>query len=196
MRLTFLLTVKREFRKLKSSHPDPVDLPFSHTHGFTDFYNPVHPAHLVSDRVPLKACRLSPSERRVSLYSYRAYYRATGPYMVSDRCINRLSVSPSHGHPPPAMPSPRCCSPSPLHAHHSRSTSFYVGSPPPSPVPVACVYCGELGHSVWECHDYNQPCFPNSMQVHPPATAAPADSLPIPNRIAIPNNPSSAPGHF
>ena len=69
--------------------------------------------------------------------------------MVSDGHINRWFVSPTCGSPPPAMPSPGHHSPSPLPSHHSKSTSSYIGSPPPSPVPLACVYCGELGHSVW-----------------------------------------------
>ena len=118
--------------------PDAVDLAFSHMHGFTDFYNPVHPVHLVGSRVLLRPHRLSPSERRVCFPSYRACDRARGPHMVSDRCINRWYVSPIHGTPPPAMPSPRHCSSSTLPTHHSKSTSSCVGSPPPpSPVPLA-----------------------------------------------------------
>ena len=101
------------------------------------------------------------------------------------------------------MPSPRYHSPSPLPAHHSMSTSSYVGSishgpfahPPLSPVPLACVYCDELDHSVWQYHDYNRPCSPNSSPVHPSATAA-VDSLPISNRTPIPGNAPSDPGHF
>ena len=64
----------------------------------------------------------------------------------------------------------------------------------PNPVPIACVYCGEFGHSVWQCHDFNRPCSPSSLQVHPPTPAV--DSLLIPNRTPIPSNPSSASGHF
>ena len=93
------------------------------------------------------------------------------------------------------MPSPRHHNPSCLPVHHSKSTSSYVSYPPPSALPLPCIYCGELGHSIWKCHDYNRPCSPNSSQVHPPATVA-ADSLPISNRTSIPRNPPSAPGHF
>ena len=132
----------------------------------------------------------------VHFLSYRAYGRARGPHMVSDICINRWSVRSTHGSPPLAMPSPRYHSPSPLPAHHSTSASSYVGSissslvacpvspPLPSPVNLVCVYCGELGHSIWLCNDYNIPCSPNSSQAHPPATTA--DSLPIPNGTPIP----------
>ena len=164
-------------------------------YGFTDFSSAGNPAHPVGGRVPLRTCRLSPSERRVCFPSYRACDKARGPHMVSERCINRWSVSPTHGSLPPAMPSPRHHSPSCLPAHHSKSNSSYVGSPPPSPASPACVYCGELGHSVWQCHGYNIPCSSSSSQVHPPATTA-ADSLPIPNRIPIPSNPPSVPDHF
>ena len=93
------------------------------------------------------------------------------------------------------MPCPKHHSPSPFPAHCSKSTSSYIGSPPSSSIPLACVYSGELGHSVQQCHDYNRPCSPHSLQVHPPTTAA-ADSLTIPNRTPIPSNPPSAPGHF
>ena len=97
----------------------PVYLPFPCMHGFTDFCNPVHPAHLVGGVVPLRPCRLSPSEMRANFPSYKAYDRTRGPYMVSDRCINRWSVSQAHVSPSPVMPSPRHNSPSPLPAHHS-----------------------------------------------------------------------------
>ena len=115
----------------------------------------------------LRPHRLFPSERRAHFTSYRACDRARGPHMVSDRHGNRWFISPTHGSPPQAIPSSRHCSPAPLPAHHSKSTSSYVGSPPSSPVPLACVYCGELGYSVWHFHDYNRPCSPNSSQVHP-----------------------------
>ena len=61
-----------EFRKLKRHHPNSVDSPFPHMLGFTNFYNPAHPAHLVRGRVPLQLHRLSPSERRECFTSYRA----------------------------------------------------------------------------------------------------------------------------
>ena len=63
-----------------------------------------------------------------------------------------------------------------------------VSPPLPSPVPLVCVYCHEHGHSVWQYHDYNRPCSPNSSQVNPSTTAA-ADSLPIPNSTPIPSSP-------
>ena len=119
--------IEREFRKLKRCHPDPVDLSFPCMHGCTDFHNPAHPACLDNGIIPLRPCRLSP-ERRVHFPSYRAYYRARGHHIASDRHINRWPVSPTHGSTLPAMPSPRHCSPSPLPTHHSKSTSSYVGS--------------------------------------------------------------------
>ena len=96
--------IEREFRKLKRHCPDPVDLPFLCMLGFTDFYNPACPAHLVSSSVPLRSCRLSPSESRACLSSCIAYDRARGPHMVSDKCINRWSASPTHGSPPLFIP--------------------------------------------------------------------------------------------
>ena len=102
-------------------------------HGFTDFYNPVCPAHFVGSRVPLRPCRLSPSERRVHFPTYRACDRTRGPHMVSGRCINRWSpVSPTHVSPSHAMPNPRHFSP-PL------SLLIVLGQPPPMLVPLFLV---------------------------------------------------------
>ena len=56
--------IERKFWKLKWCQPDPVYLPFLCMHGFTDFYNPACSAHLGGGRVPLRSCRLYPSERR------------------------------------------------------------------------------------------------------------------------------------
>ena len=50
----------RELRKLKRCPPDPVDIPFPHMHGSTDFYNNAYTAHLGGGRVPLRSGRLSP----------------------------------------------------------------------------------------------------------------------------------------
>ena len=180
--------IEREFRQLKRFHPHPVELTFPCVHGFRDFYCPAFLACLVGGRVPLGLCRFSLCERRAQLSLYRACDKARGPHMVSDRCINRWSISPTHGNPPPVVPSPKCHSPSLLPAHHSKSTSTHVGFPPPSPFPLVIVYCGKPGHSACQCHDYNRPCSPNFSKVHPPATAV-ADSLSIPYRTLTLSNP-------
>ena len=87
--------IEGEFRKLKWCHPDPVDLPFPCMHGLTDFCNPACPAYFVGGRVS-EILQLSLSESRVYLSSSMAYDRARGPHMVSDKCINRWSVSSTH----------------------------------------------------------------------------------------------------
>ena len=139
--------IEREFRKLKRHCPDPASLPFPHMHAFTDFYIPACPAHFVGGRVPLRlstTCRSSSSERRVCFPFCRACDRTRGPHMVSYTCINRGPVCPTHGGPLPTLHSPRHHRPSPLPAHHPTSTSSYVGSPLPSPVPLACVFLVNL----------------------------------------------------
>ena len=86
--------IEREFRTLKRHHPDPVDLPFPHMHGFTDFYNPACPAHLAGGRVPLRPHRLSP-ERRAHFPSYRDCDRVMDPHMCQiDALINGLLAQP------------------------------------------------------------------------------------------------------
>ena len=152
-------------------------------------------SQLVGGRVPLRPFRLSPSERKEYFPSYRACDRVRGPHIVLDGCINRWSVSPTHGSPTPTMPSPRHHSPSPLPAYCSTSTSSYVGSPLLVLFLLLVFVLVKHGHSVWQCHDLNRPYSHNSSLVHPPATAA-VDLLPIANRTRITINSPSAPGHF
>ena len=91
--------IKRELMKLKRHFPEPVDLfsmPCMASQTSTILY--ILPTLLVV-RVPFRPCQLSPLERRACLSCYRTYDRTRGPHMVSDRCINRWSVSSSGGSP-------------------------------------------------------------------------------------------------
>ena len=89
--------IEREFMKLKRCHPDPVDLPFPHIHGFTDFYNPACLVCLVGGRVPLSYHRLSPSEMREC---FPLIGPETGPGVIIYHDYNRpWSPSSSQVHP-------------------------------------------------------------------------------------------------
>ena len=117
---------------------------------YSDFCKSAHPSHLVGGRVPLHQF---PLVRWVHLPSYAALH------MHSDRHINRWSVSPYHGSPPPKCP--LLSGPSPFPARHcTHSVSFseppQVTIPPRSVSPVSestglCTYCHQSGHSIWHC---------------------------------------------
>ena len=95
--------IEREFQRLKRRYLTPTEHPFSHMWGYTDFYKPACPSHFVGGRIPLHPSSISPSERWVPS-PLMLPFRAWGRHMHSDRHINRWSVRPSHGSPPPQCP--------------------------------------------------------------------------------------------
>ena len=143
--------IEKEFQRIKRRCPSPTECPLSCVQGYTDFYNPAHPSHLVGGRVPLCPRSISPSERWVHLPSYAAIHIALGTNMYSDRCINRWYVSPTHGSPPPhcsflSAPSSspvRCCN-----SFVSFSEPLHATIPPGSASPVL------------ESSDHSTCCYP------------------------------------
>ena len=96
--------IEREFQRLKRRCLAPTEHPFSCMQGYTNFYNIVHPSHLVGGRVPMHSRSISPV-RDGCASPHHALHRAQGLQMHSDRCVNRWSVSPTCGS-PPSSPSP------------------------------------------------------------------------------------------
>ena len=117
--------IEREFWRLKRRCLAPIEHPFSHMWGYTDFNKQAQPSHSVGWRVLLYPRSISPSKGLVCLPFYAAFNKAWIPHMHFERCVSRWSVSPTHGSPPPpSYPSQQGLPPAPVR-HHTHYLSFF-----------------------------------------------------------------------